>query len=64
MLEGPWACANKVQYGGSQEEGAVLNRPVEGIVTKDLDWGNTKRKYKNSNLGFELLQSTTYILIR
>ncbi len=49
---------------GSQEEGAMLNCPIEGIVMKDSDWGNTKREYKNSNLGFKSLQVTTYILMR
>ncbi len=54
----------RFSYGGSQEEGAVLNRPIEGIVTEDSDWGNTTREYKNLNLVFECLQCTTYILDR
>ena len=54
----------RFSYGGLQGEGAVLNRPREGIVTKDSDWGSVKREYKNSNLGFEFLQGTTYILSR
>ena len=53
----------RYSYGGSQGEGAALYRPLEGIVTKDSDWGNVKREYKNLNLGFESLQVTTYILI-
>ena len=53
----------RYSYGGSQGEGAGLNRPLEGIVTKDSDMGNTKREYKNSNLKSEYLQGTTYILI-
>ena len=54
----------RYSQGDSQGEGAALNRPLEGIVTKDSDWGNVKREYKNSNLGFESLQGTTYILVR
>src|SRR6266404_4490794 len=54
----------RYSYDSSQGEGAVLNRPREGIVTKDSDWGNVKREYKNSNLVFESLQVTTYILVR
>ncbi len=48
----------------SQGEGAALNHPQEGIVTKDSYWGNTRWEYKNLNLGFESLQDTTYILVR
>ncbi len=54
----------RYSYDDSQGEGAALNCPREGIVTKDLYWGNTRWEYKNSNLGFESLQGTTYILIR
>ena len=54
----------RYRYGDSQGEGAALNRPLEGIVTRDSDWDNVKREYKNSNLGFELLQVTSYILLR
>src|SRR6266404_9403887 len=50
---------------GAQGEGAALNRPQEGKVTRDFVLGgNTRWEYKNSNLGFESLQSTTYILLR
>ncbi len=54
----------RFSYDGSQEEGAMLNRPVEGIVTRDLIRGNTRCEYKNSNLKSEYLQGTTYILGR
>ena len=54
----------RYSYGDSQGEGAALNRPLQGIVAKDSDWGNVKREYKNSNLGFKSLQVTTYILGR
>jgi len=49
---------------GAQEEGAALNRPIEGIATKDSYWGNIRWEYKNLKLKSEYLQSTTYILAR
>ena len=52
----------RYSYEGSQGEGAALNRPLDGVVTKDSYWGNTRWEYKNSNLGFKSLQGTTYIL--
>ena len=54
----------RYSYGDSQGEGARLNHPLEGIVTKDSDWGNVKKEYKNLNLVFESLQGTTDILVR
>jgi len=32
----------RYSYDDSQGEGAALNHPQEGIVTKDLYWGNTR----------------------
>ncbi len=48
----------------SQEEGAVLNCPIEGNSCNGLVLGQHKREYKNLNLKSEYLQGTTYILVR
>ena len=50
----------RYSYGGSQGEGAVLNRPLEGVVTKDFDWG--ERPERVQELELRVRVSTGYYL--
>ena len=49
----------RYSYGGSQGEGAALNRPLKGIVTKDSDWECQERVQE---LELKVQVSTKYYL--
>ncbi len=50
----------RYSYNGSQGEGAALNNPLEGIVTKDLYWGEHKMGVQELELSIRV--STGYYL--
>ncbi len=65
MLEGPWARANKVQfYGGSQEEGATLDRPIVGNSHNRLGLGKLPETVRETvqELELRVRVSTGYYL--
>ncbi len=50
----------RFSYGGSQEEGAVLNRPIEENSHTDSDWGNIQERVQELELRVRV--STGYYL--